>query len=279
MIELHLEIPGKPIAKQNNIVFQLEFIGEPVAHQRPRLGRGGKTYTPQKTKEYKEGLAWIIKSEIRNYKIDKEALYGIQAIFYRSNRQRVDIDNLLKTVLDSLTLAGFWADDAQVREISARLLKSQKQARTEFVVYKISEEWAHVPSSKCQYCNGPISPKKTYPSSIRQFCSNECFNKSNRITITCRWCGKEFDIPRSQATRKSERYQYPTQFCSRECSIQYHRQLKRIAGKESDKWKCQTCGGRVSRKEYTICRACSMKTRSDPTSNYWKLRHKNQQLR
>lgn len=260
--------------EQSDIIFELEFIGEPIAHERPRLGKASRPYTPQKTRNYKEALAWTIKSKAKDPKNRKDILYGIQAIFYRSNRQRIDIDNLFKTVMDSLTLAGFWTDDAQVREISSRLLKGQKQAKTRFIIYKIANEWLKETVSECLYCGGIISAQKTYPSSIRKFCSKECASKSKRITIICKWCKKSFEIPRSCAIETSAGYKYARQFCSRECSINYHQQLKRIGGKESDKWKCQICGGRVSRKEYIMCRACSMKARSDPTSNYWKLRHK-----
>ncbi len=271
--------------KEEKILFSIEMKGNPIAHERPRLGRYGKVYTPTKTRNYKESLAWTIKLKTQdiNYKDNGESAYGVQAIFYRSNRQRIDVDNLLKAVLDSITQSGFWSDDSKVFEVAARIEKAQVNPRTNFIVY-LYNSTNHIEASsdykfeeKCAYCGGLMSLAKTksYPSSKRRYCSKECFYQSCRIKLKCAYCEKDFEIPRSLARQKTKKGKvYTRSFCSRVCSLTYWGQLKRIRGKESDKWKCKTCGGRVSRKEYIICKGCSMKTRSDPNSNYWKLRHR-----
>jgi len=142
-----IEIPGTPIAKarpnwpipieEGKILFNIEFLGDPVAHERPRKGRFGKFYTPSKTRNYKEALSWEIRLKIKHldYKDKPESFYGLQAIFYRSTRQRIDVDNLLKTVLDSITQSGFWSDDTKVHEVAARVEKAQINPHTNFIVY------------------------------------------------------------------------------------------------------------------------------------------------
>lgn len=268
--------------EEKNILFSIEMEGNPIAHERPRATRSGKFYTPKKTRDYKESLAWAIKLKTQDldYKDNAESIYGVQAIFYRSTRQRIDLDNLLKMVLDAITQSGFWTDDSKVCEISAQIEKAQANPRAYFIVYLYnSTNYVETITNykfqeKCAYCGKPLEKFKSYPSSKRKYCSVECSNQSRRIKLKCAYCGKDFEIPKShlrQTTKKGKTYM--RSFCSRGCSLAYWGQLKRKKGKESDKWICTVCGGRVSRKEYKRCRGCSMKSRSDPNSNYWKLRH------
>lgn len=297
---IRLTIPGEPLGKarprmmrirkwpinieKEKIIFSIEFQGNPIAHERVRVRRSGKSYIPSKTRNYKNSLAWYIKLKIQNidYKDNDKSIYGIQAIFYRGDRQRIDLDNLLKTILDSITLSGFWSDDSKVAEIAGRLEKIQANPRVNFMVY-LYDSINHIETSqdytfqeKCSFCGGPMSlaKSKSYPCRKGQFCSKECFYQSRKIKLKCSYCGKDFEIPKSLLYQKTKKGKvYKRSFCSRDCSINYWRQLKRKKGKESDNWICSKCGSHVSRKEYKVCRGCSMKTRSDPNSNYWKLRH------
>ena len=43
------------------------------------------------TKEYREALASVMRSNLDIIGTDKDLRYGVQALFYRSNRQRIDI--------------------------------------------------------------------------------------------------------------------------------------------------------------------------------------------
>ena len=62
----------------------------------------------------------------------------VEAHFYRATKGRVDLDNLLKAVLDAATEAGVWVDDSQVREfthVSVEL--GSKEPRVELQVSQI----------------------------------------------------------------------------------------------------------------------------------------------
>lgn len=211
----------------------------------------------------------------------KDMVFGVQARFWRSNRQRIDIDNLLKTTLDSITQSGFWLDDSRVHEICGSVEKGADRPRVEFMVYRYRSHGRVRPGSKydfpakCAQCGGEMDKRKSHPSSIRRFCSHECYSLFKTVELECTYCHKVFRIPISlrRGNKRKDGTYSGRRFCSRECSIEFHRSLSRIKGKESDKWVCAKCGGRVSRKEYKVCRACSMTMRADPTSNYWKLRH------
>ena len=146
-----LTIPGEPCGKGIEwpiavdpaaIVLELTYHGDPIAHQRPRLGKGGRFYTPTKTREYRSGLSDAIVNAMNGTSLrdDRESVYGVQALFYRGNRQRIDVDNLLKTVFDAITQAGAWYDDSRVHETAARIRKASAEPRVEFVVYRLNEQ-------------------------------------------------------------------------------------------------------------------------------------------
>lgn len=275
-----------PIAvSDEDILLCVSCDGEPVAHQRPRQGRGGHFYTPDKTRTYRETLVGAIGEQSHGVSLaaEKTITFGVQARFYRGTRQRVDVDNMLKTVLDAITQSGYWFDDSRVHEICGVVERGSANPRVEFIIYKHhlrgdeeTREGYNFPA-KCIHCGGDMdtSKSKNYPSSKRIYCSQICARASKTDSVVCAQCQKIFTVPKSlhRKNPKPDGGWYPRQFCSRPCSIEFHRNLKRIKGKESDKWLCTKCGGRVSRKEYKVCFGCSMLMRSDPKTSYWKLRH------
>lgn len=263
------------IVPKNSIILEVSMSGEPVAHQRPRYSKkSNRFYTPPKSVTHRKQLANLIASKLKEVASDKNLRYGVQANFYRSNRQRVDIDNLFKTILDAGTQSKIWMDDSQVLELCGRLYTKQDNPRTEILFYYVNEfgadrkEYAPV---YCLYC-GKLITSPQYPSSRRKYCNRECASKAKRTTFLCSQCGKTFEIPCSLVRKKKQASKTGKIFCSRQCCMNYFGNLKRING--SDRWRCVDCGKRVSRKEYKRCIACSMKERQKPTSNYWKLRHK-----
>lgn len=107
--------------------------GEPVAKQRPRVGRGGKTYTPRQTVEAEEAIRWHLRS--KGVVADADHLLGLHVRFFSSDRRRRDLDNLVKLLLDACN-AFVWADDFQVTEIHAAVIRGAEDPRTELVVVR-----------------------------------------------------------------------------------------------------------------------------------------------
>ena len=261
---------------ESRLVMELELAGNPIAHQRPRFVRTGHCYTPKTSREYRKSLSNAMRKLVIEPATDKDLRYGVQVYFYRSNGQRIDIDNLLKSVLDSGNDAKVWKDDSQVIEIAGRLYTKQEKPRIEIVIYYLDKnldgiKGVYKSNKYCEYCGNEIT-SPSYPSSQRRFCSYECSCKSKRITLNCRLCGKEFEIPRSLLDKNTKygKGRNERQFCSRKCSLAHLAKSKKKNG--SDKWRCHTCGGRVSRKEYTRCKACFIKSREEIKSNYWGVR-------
>ena len=92
----------------------IEFAGEPIPM--PRAGRNERaTYMPRGYMEYRDTLSWTIQAAMRKagHKHPFEDPLEVMATFVRSTRNRVDLDNLLKTVLDAGT-GVVWTDDSQI---------------------------------------------------------------------------------------------------------------------------------------------------------------------
>ena len=107
--------------------------GEPKPKERPRV-TVRRTYTPTSTKEYeaKVRAAWDAAP-----RPDMPECVRIDIFFLRSNRIRVDLDNLVKAVTDGLNKRAY-ADDWQIHDLRAQKFYTTKErARTEVVVYAI----------------------------------------------------------------------------------------------------------------------------------------------
>lgn len=105
----------------------------PIAKERPRTGRGGRTYTPEKTRAAEEHLAWAFKLALKA-RLPLVGNLGMAVVFYRPNRQRIDGDNMLKLVCDAGNLAGAWVDDSQVTTKLARIELDKAHPRTEIAI-------------------------------------------------------------------------------------------------------------------------------------------------
>jgi|TARA_Y100000310_G_C20700339_1_gene829125 Holliday junction resolvase RusA-like endonuclease len=131
-----------------NVLFSLVYEGQPIAKGRPRLGRY-RVYTPTKTRVHEDALIITIRNLYKG-EIDRKSKFGLRCIFYRSNKQRIDCDNLIKCVADAISRSGIvWYDDNQCLEIIGRLFIGAENPRTEFAVYKIKDT---TPKNFCAEC-------------------------------------------------------------------------------------------------------------------------------
>ena len=107
--------------------------GVPIAKERPRLGAGGRTHTPERTAAAEEHLAWAFKLAWRG----GAPLLGNLAmvcVFYRPDRRRIDADNMLKLVCDAGNIAKVWSDDSQITTKFARVELDKARPRTEIAI-------------------------------------------------------------------------------------------------------------------------------------------------
>lgn len=108
-------------------VQHLTLEGKPERKERARRNSAtGRWYTPSKTRVAETAVAWQLKT-LRPYLRN----VAVACVFYRPNRQPIDVDNLTKLVLDAGTKAGLWHDDRQVTAQLALLEYDPARPRTE----------------------------------------------------------------------------------------------------------------------------------------------------
>lgn len=259
--------------------------GEPVSKSRARFTkRGSKTfaYTPEKTKAGEERVAWTYRSAVKGSPTDPEIAYRVEAHFFNGTRQRRDVDNMVKLILDGLNGVA-WIDDNQVTQIEARkCYVVRSEARTEVRVFEVGRleppkqpclrcgrefrtyaSWRDDPAGRkycsqecarahrverkgrtCEECGEPfLAWGETRET---RFCSRACADESRRAEVDCDGCGETFTKQRCHVRKRN--------YCSTECQQESakKRRSKHYPGT------CQSCGAGTTRKEYTRCNACRL---------------------
>jgi Holliday junction resolvase RusA-like endonuclease len=116
------------------VTLTLTIPGEPVAKGRPRLGRGGRTFTPAKTARYEATVAMLARAVHQGRPPIAGAVeVTMLAVWPRPKSRpetaslqtwrtgaamlkatRPDCDNVAKAILDGLQAGGVITDDGQV---------------------------------------------------------------------------------------------------------------------------------------------------------------------
>ena len=124
--------------------FECLVPGPPIGKGRPRASSMGghvRLYTPKKTADWERSAALLARNAWRRGPSDDLCRADIVAVFSRPQRllrkkdplQRIyhgskpDIDNVAKSVLDSLVMAGVIRDDKQVVELCIRSVYASKE--------------------------------------------------------------------------------------------------------------------------------------------------------
>ncbi|WP_404285237.1 RusA family crossover junction endodeoxyribonuclease [Glutamicibacter arilaitensis] len=273
--------------EQHKLLAEFTVHGEPVSKARARFTKqGSKTvaYTPEKTKVGEHAMAAAYLKVAKKFNKDPEAAYAMRAHFYNGTRQRRDVDNMVKLVLDGLNRVA-WVDDNQVLEIAARKsFVSKVEARTVVQVYLIGDlelpkkpcaecgelfrtydSWENSSSPKihcspvctqaamkrklrreCQHCGNEFeAPKST---SEAMYCSMECSYEGRRTVASCCMCDNEFTIQRCHVRKRN--------YCSDECKREQDRIVHKERRSKHFPGTCLICGGGTTRKEYTRCNPC-----------------------
>lgn len=86
-------------------------------------------YTPARTREAQQSLAWAFKAALNRGPLFDDRV-AIVAIFFRPDRRALDVDNLMKLVMDAATKARVWKDDSQVVAQAVLLELDRERPRT-----------------------------------------------------------------------------------------------------------------------------------------------------
>lgn len=119
-------------------LFHIVLGGDPASKSRPRFnGNGKQAYTEAKTTTAQDSIGWRVKAALKgNRPVDGHEL-TVHIKFFCATRQRRDIDNMAKLVLDACN-GVLWGDDAQVAvlNVSRERGVGGAVARTELTVFR-----------------------------------------------------------------------------------------------------------------------------------------------
>lgn len=212
------------VAADTDSMSMLVMEGTPTSKKRPRVLRSGRTYSPSQVEE--ERLAWLLKA--RRWP-KRTGNLAVGAIFYRPNHQRIDVDNMLKLVLDAGTKAGLWVDDAQITALLGVVEYDKENPRTVLVVAEHRSSLDRSPS---------------------------------RLEQVCERCGKTFKNPDKKKNRR-----FCSLACHGETMTQEKVRPGQGRGKKGQPpASCVDCGATLSKRSYVRCRACWKIARSKMVS-------------
>lgn len=203
------------------VIARFTIEGEPVSKSRARFTKRGSkvhSYTPEKTKQAEEMVAWQFRRAAASHQPDSAHEYGIVAVFFNATRQRRDVDNMIKLICDALNGIA-WADDAQVREVSGRktYVLDKEHARTEVLIYRLSE--VDRPTAPCQNCGESMDIYRS-TAGVRKYCSQACHLEYRRKARqrACATCGATFDTRGGRTTYCSDACQSRAKTADLKCA-------------------------------------------------------------
>lgn len=91
--------------------------GRPRPKGRPRLGRGGRVFTPAQTVDYEQRVAWECRA--RRVRLGRHAV-SVRIELWSETMLRGDLDNYAKSVLDGLQLGQAIDNDRQVHRLQVQ---------------------------------------------------------------------------------------------------------------------------------------------------------------
>src|SRR5690606_5800939 len=136
----HPGADGEAAGAQGGGGAMIRFVvpGRPHGKRRPRVTMRGRTaivYTPRETREYEQRVAWEAKAAGARV---LDGPVGVRIVCVTPRRNRPDLDNAAKSVLDGLN-GICWNDDRQVIELHV-LSRRGRPERVEVEVWEADAE-------------------------------------------------------------------------------------------------------------------------------------------
>jgi len=114
----------------------IDIPGKPVSKQRPRMGKGGRVYTPKATRAYEQRVSVLCKEQADR---PIEGPCRVEIDVWYTDRRRRDLDNAIKSLWDGAN-GILYNDDSQIIEVTARKHLAAEEAGARIVVEAIEED-------------------------------------------------------------------------------------------------------------------------------------------
>lgn len=121
----------------------LVLEGEPASKARHRTSRDGRTYKTSADSAAEARTAWALR---RAFKEPWTGNLALGAVFFRPDRRRMDVDNLLKHICDAGNGIA-WVDDAQITAVYGVAELDAGDPRTLLVVVRHVSSLVREPSA------------------------------------------------------------------------------------------------------------------------------------
>jgi Holliday junction resolvase RusA-like endonuclease len=220
----------------------LVIDGEPPSKSRPRFTRNGRPYRTREDVDAEERTATRLRAIFTEPWTGNIAL---GCVFFRPNKQRIDVDNMLKHVCDAANGIA-WVDDSQVTAVYGVAELDIQHPRTVLVFARHQSTLTRGTDNMrpCEHCGTPFP---LVGKATKRFCGGDCSRKARGRDLSepvpCKQCGAPF--------RRRTKAQI---MCSRECRVEHQRGRNRARG--IPRSMCEDCGKRLSHSRGGRCRDC-----------------------
>lgn len=150
--------------------------GRPVAKQRARRGKGGHWFTPTRTRQYEELVAWHCRAAVDRVRAGERCDIDIRLCF--RDYPQADPDNYAKSILDGMVKGELIPDDdvSVIRRLSIATEVGLELELVEIQVKRIDDGLGLSPSGWHPFgytrSAGPstLTPGASEPTSLRSPC-------------------------------------------------------------------------------------------------------------
>lgn len=146
----------------------LVLDGDPMSKARSRFTKRGAAYTPASVKAAED--RWV--QRLANHQ-PFTGNVALVALFVRADHQRIDVDNMVKLVMDACTRAAVWQDDSQVTALAGAVELDPYRPRTilglaphQSTMQRGSDHWP-----VCGTCGEKFNPAGRHRP---KYCSQKC---------------------------------------------------------------------------------------------------------
>lgn len=220
--------------------------GEPASKSRPRFGKGGRAYTSAESRAAEARTSALLRPWLPEPMTGNVAM---ACVFYRPNRQRIDVDNMLKHVCDAAN-GLLWHDDSQVTALLGIAQYDANNPRTLLAITAHDSTLGRGTDdvSVCKVCGNHFPRRASEGRNVT--CSRECSARARgfaplREPVPCAQCEQPF----VRTTRAQK-------LCGVECRRAALRGSNRRRASEQPMSTCTTCGAQLAHRRGGRCRSC-----------------------